>query len=413
MEVIVCDDGSSDDTFSTVKAFENQLQISYCYQPDLGFRAASARNMGIRLAKGTLILLIDCGVFTPPNLLKEHLLAHTLTKDQSIVVGPIHGHWIEEQTFWEQVRLEENDWWSVIAENRALMDSRMSLWESVDFQIDRLSVPWSMCWACNISVSRMHLVEIGGFDDSFVGWGGEDIDFAYRLYKQGLSFYVNDKAFVIHLPHDNSMRSHTSNQLNKRRIYRKDPVLETELLVCCSVLNYNQEFSQIKESVRHKLIPNYMEHWDKSALQYLKSILGSPVWLLGSGNGELATFLDCSCACDPDQEKVERTKRKYPWLDVRCCMGVNTGLSSNALDAILITDFWRILPERVALEIIKEANRVAHHVIILWTPNLFCSNYFNTTDTQQITHLSEILQSANLQLSERYFSTSSKIFEVI
>jgi len=49
-EVIVCDDGSKDSAFDLLKKYEKLFNLRYCYQPDLGFRAASARNMGIRIA---------------------------------------------------------------------------------------------------------------------------------------------------------------------------------------------------------------------------------------------------------------------------------------------------------------------------------------------------------------------------
>ena len=43
-EVIVADDGSSDDTKDVVTSFADRLRIRYHFQEDLGFRAAIARN---------------------------------------------------------------------------------------------------------------------------------------------------------------------------------------------------------------------------------------------------------------------------------------------------------------------------------------------------------------------------------
>jgi len=40
-EVIVSDDGSSDDTAEVVTEFANRLRIRYHFQQDLGFRAAA------------------------------------------------------------------------------------------------------------------------------------------------------------------------------------------------------------------------------------------------------------------------------------------------------------------------------------------------------------------------------------
>ena len=54
-EIIVIDDGSTDDTARLVKQF--QQEINYVYQPNQG--TACARNRGIELAKGKYIAFLD------------------------------------------------------------------------------------------------------------------------------------------------------------------------------------------------------------------------------------------------------------------------------------------------------------------------------------------------------------------
>ncbi|MBY0445348.1 MAG: glycosyltransferase, partial [Burkholderiales bacterium] len=45
-EVIVVDDGGSDNSEEVVRAFAEQLNIKYFWQEDKGFRAGKARNIG-------------------------------------------------------------------------------------------------------------------------------------------------------------------------------------------------------------------------------------------------------------------------------------------------------------------------------------------------------------------------------
>ncbi|PRP72607.1 hypothetical protein BUE93_00820 [Chromobacterium amazonense] len=45
-DVIVCDDGSSDDTAQVAAGFSGSFALRYLWQADLGFRAATALNLG-------------------------------------------------------------------------------------------------------------------------------------------------------------------------------------------------------------------------------------------------------------------------------------------------------------------------------------------------------------------------------
>src|ERR1019366_4442788 len=64
-EVIVCDDGSSDSTPAVSRDFMPRLPLQYRRQEDVGFRAAAARNLGVRRATGDVLIFIDSDVMLP------------------------------------------------------------------------------------------------------------------------------------------------------------------------------------------------------------------------------------------------------------------------------------------------------------------------------------------------------------
>ena len=53
-EIIICDDGSNDNTFELIRKYEKMMNIKYCYHTHDSFRVALTRNMGINIARGEI-----------------------------------------------------------------------------------------------------------------------------------------------------------------------------------------------------------------------------------------------------------------------------------------------------------------------------------------------------------------------
>lgn len=70
-EVIVVDDGSTDDTAERVKTFSNHAALRYVYQANQG--PAAARNKGLALAYGEWIAFLDSDDLWHPHKLEAHL----------------------------------------------------------------------------------------------------------------------------------------------------------------------------------------------------------------------------------------------------------------------------------------------------------------------------------------------------
>jgi glycosyltransferase involved in cell wall biosynthesis len=68
LEIIVLDDGSTDDTAKLVKNIKDP-RIHYRYQPNAGVSAA--RNAAIKMAKGVWLAFLDCDDVWLPNKLAE------------------------------------------------------------------------------------------------------------------------------------------------------------------------------------------------------------------------------------------------------------------------------------------------------------------------------------------------------
>ena len=69
-EVIVVDDGSTDDTQQFLSDFKSEFEFRIIAQPNRGL--AAARNAGIRAARNSIVVLLDDDLICSPLLLSAH-----------------------------------------------------------------------------------------------------------------------------------------------------------------------------------------------------------------------------------------------------------------------------------------------------------------------------------------------------
>ena len=147
-------------------------------QHDDGFRAAAARNLGVQASTGELLVLLDADTAPEPAFV-ERMVALPEALPEALVVGrrrhaDLAGTSPEQPI--EQVapalELPEPAWLrDAYAASRDLLDADAS---SHRFVI-------SAVLAC----SRWWYDEVGGFDETFRAYGGEDWDFAHRSWTAG------------------------------------------------------------------------------------------------------------------------------------------------------------------------------------------------------------------------------------
>jgi len=95
-EVIVADDGSYENTKAVIDEYIGKLNIRYVFQEEKGFRAGTARNMGIALVKGEICIFIDNGVLFHSCAIKSHIEVHEKEIKPCLVSGYVHGFEVEK-----------------------------------------------------------------------------------------------------------------------------------------------------------------------------------------------------------------------------------------------------------------------------------------------------------------------------
>lgn len=183
LELIVCDDGSTEDIGDVLRTHGRDLPIVFLRQERQGYRAAAARNLGIAASAGNVVVFIDDDVVFGPSFLASHVEAHA-GEHPRLVFG-----------FRHRVPAAPASIPSLQCD--APNDHRIAVLGSRGEALIRNPTPWYFAYTCNLSISRKCSPQL--FDETFVGWGNEDIDFAYRQWHGGAEIVCNPDATVLHV----------------------------------------------------------------------------------------------------------------------------------------------------------------------------------------------------------------------
>jgi glycosyltransferase involved in cell wall biosynthesis len=220
-EVLVVDDGSSDNTRERVAEFASRLRLRYFYQPDEGYRVAKARNVGIAAARGVVCVLVDSGVLLASGALRAHCEAHEKATKPLAVCGYVYAFnennedAVAIRASIDPFKVDETI--SRFNDARLYSDLREEFYAKYGDDFNHLPAPWLVYWTCNVSAKRSVLEAIGLFDENFKTWGGEDVELGYRLHRSGCSFALVRAAASIHYPHE---KSYERNMSDARTSYR-------------------------------------------------------------------------------------------------------------------------------------------------------------------------------------------------
>lgn len=216
-EIIIADDGSTANTKDCIDALQarSPVALQHVWQPDLGFRAAMARNRGTLAARGQYIVFLDGDCIPQRDFIAQHRkLARPgfLVSGSRVLLSPA----LTSRILSEHIDLPSASVLERIAYRlRGDINKVLQLlFRLPDLGRESRRFTWRRIKSCNLGVWRSDLELVNGFDESFLGWGHEDSDLVVRLFNAGVN--RKDGAFateVFHLWHREAKRDQaTSNK---------------------------------------------------------------------------------------------------------------------------------------------------------------------------------------------------------
>lgn len=233
-EIVVADDGSTEDTAALIQQLrrDTALDIKHVWQEDKGFRKCRILNKAILQASGDYILFSDGDCIPRRDFVEVHLKE----------ARP--GHYLSGSYFKLPMDLSKAINRDDVASGRCfntgwLRQHGLSFWRK-SYKIsagpgaakllNRLTTTKCNLKGSNASAWKADILAVNGFDER-MPWGGEDREFGVRLINKGIKpKHVRFNAIVIHLDHARGYVDPERVRANKalRQQNEKDGVMWTE-----------------------------------------------------------------------------------------------------------------------------------------------------------------------------------------
>jgi len=142
---------------------------------------AAARNMGISAAETGKVIFIDVDCIVSPTLFANLLM--TLQAENIVTAYPLYLPVVPDTGSYADLKHQ-----AVTHPSR----ERIPVGEPVEHL---------QFWSLLFAIQKQTFEKIGGFDESFIGYGAEDTDFAMMFHRADVKLiFVHD--FVLHQYHD-------------------------------------------------------------------------------------------------------------------------------------------------------------------------------------------------------------------
>jgi len=218
------------DLVSLCSAFSERLNIvAVCSSRE--FHIPRARNLAMRGASGDVIVQMDADTMLPPEAL-QRLYDRCFAFGQRIcAVGQVVGYGNNEDGDIEVVEQRSYEHHMAALRHMAATPG----WPADPrFRVGH-NIPWAFAWTGLIAIPAAAVASDQlYFDESFRGWGVDDLEWGYRVCASGIPIVLRPDVYGLHLPHQRDTAANRATEgANYARFLTKWPRRDVEL---CRVL---------------------------------------------------------------------------------------------------------------------------------------------------------------------------------
>jgi glycosyltransferase involved in cell wall biosynthesis len=183
MELVVTDDGSTDETAEIVAQFAGRVpfRVGFTTHPHTTFRLSRCRNEGARVATAPYLLFLDGDCILPRDHVRTHLERR---RRANVMAGDCVR--LDEATSQrvtaDVVRSGEFEHWAPRQELKRLakIDRTARFYRLIRHPTKPKII------GNNVGIWRSDYERVNGYDENYEGWGCEDDDLRHRLRRAGV-----------------------------------------------------------------------------------------------------------------------------------------------------------------------------------------------------------------------------------
>ena len=265
-EVIIADDGSTDDTRILIESYAKSFPcpLRHIWQEDKGFRASAVRNKGIAAATQDYIIIIDGDMILDSHFIADHL---RFAKRGVILQGSrtaLKAQISQEIVAAKAQAPHDRAAYRLAFAHKKIKSYRIgfiaylaNLRSSTARHLYQAPYPKITVRTCNMSFYKSDWAAVGGFDEGYTGWGREDSDFVARLLLQGSKLKrVTFSAVAYHIHHDSNINQEAL-AINDKRYFAMlkshgitYPLAPSDVSLVITTYNSPDRLALVLDSVR-------------------------------------------------------------------------------------------------------------------------------------------------------------------
>lgn len=210
-EIIIADDGSTEETQLIIKKFTSvsPVPVVHVWHQDKGFRLAIIRNKAIARSSKEYVIQIDGDLILHRHFIKDHL---QIAKKECFIRGT-------------RANLTQEDSAELFNKGKLAFSAirRITLKQPINALhlprllsqfITRKELSGLKVKGCNMAFWKEDLIAVNGYNNTFEGWGHEDVELSVRLVNSGIhKKIIKFAAIVYHINHNTVPRDNEENNI--------------------------------------------------------------------------------------------------------------------------------------------------------------------------------------------------------